>query len=286
MPSRISRIRELIHQAINAPIAMRRRFTAIMLQLERMEDKISRIEDGLEAAGMLSKESRLKQRNLNPENLSLEDSFDYIYLHRLWDTSAASPSSGTGSYGPWAERFVELAQTFIREHKIHSITDIGCGDFNVGSQLCPLVDRYNALDISREIIRVNSERFSALTQVTFRQANACADALPQADLAIIRQVLQHLSNAQVEMILQNIARTGFRFALIAEHLPLDDKLVKPNLDLNTQSNSIRLTVGSGLYLDQPPFSRPVKRIAQFEGEGGQLCVYLWDLSASGPVTKP
>jgi hypothetical protein len=222
----------------------------------------------------------LKQRYLDPEKLSLEESFEYIYLHGLWAGGGSSMLSGTGSYGFWAEKFVYLVKDFIRKHDIHTITDIGCGDFNIGCQICPLVEHYNALDISREIIRINTERFRELPNVTFRQANACADPLPRADLAIVRQVLQHLTNAQIEAILQNVAQTGFRFVLIAEHLPPDDKLVKPNLDLPAQSVGLRLNFGSGIYLDQPPFLRPVQRIALLEGEDGHLGIYLWDLSKS------
>lgn len=277
---RISRLRDLGRQVLNAPNAMRKRLIAFTIHLDRIEDKLSRIENGLEAAGILTKESRLKQRNLDPEKLSLEESFDYIYLHGLWAGGASSMLSGTGSYGSWAEKFVALVNDFIRKHDVHTITDVGCGDFNVGRQICPLVDHYNALDISREIIRINTERFRELSQVTFRQANACADPLLRADLAIIRQVLQHLTNAQIETILQNVAQTGFRFVLIAEHLPPDDKLVKPNIDLPAQGPGLRMNFGSGIYLDQPPFSRPVQRIALFEGEDGLLGIYLWDLSNS------
>jgi len=179
---------------------------------------------------------------------------------------------------------VDLVKEFIRKNQVDSVTDIGCGDFNVGRQICPLVDRYNALDVSREIIKHNTERFKDLTQVTFRQANACADPLPPADLAVIRQVLQHLTNAQVESILENVGRTGFRFVLIAEHQPTDDKLAKPNQDLPSQSNGIRAQFNSGIYPDQPPFSRPMQRIAQFEGDGGHLAIYLWDLSNRSTTT--
>jgi hypothetical protein len=274
-----ARIRDLSKQVVNGPNALKNRFDAIGRQLDRIDDRLARVEEGLEAAGMLTKESRLKIRNLEPENLAIEESFDYIYMHGGW-TDDPSKSSGSGSYGSWAENFVALAKDFIHKHDVHSITDIGCGDFNVGSQICSSVDLYQALDVSREIIRRDTERFRDLPQVTFRQANACVDPLPRADLAIIRQVLQHLTNAQIEDLLQNVARTGFRYVLIAEHSPLDDKLVKPNFDLKGQSNKIRLRFGSGVYLDQPPFSRPVRRIAQFKGEGGQLIVYIWVLSNS------
>jgi 2-polyprenyl-3-methyl-5-hydroxy-6-metoxy-1,4-benzoquinol methylase len=280
----ISRIRETIRVLLNAPNALRMRLQEIKAQLDRMEDKLSRIEDGLEAQGILKKETKLKQRNLNPEKLDLNHTFDYIYLHGLWNEDPNTPS-GTGSAGAWAVGWVALVKDFVAKHDVHSITDIGCGDFNVGSQICAAVEKYNALDVSTEIIRINKERYSSLGQVNFRQANACEDALPVADLATIRQVLQHLTNAQIEAILKNVAGAGFKYLLVAEHQPKDDKLVKPNLDMQSQSTKIRLGFGSGIYLDQPPFSRPVRQVAQFDGEGGQLTIYLWEFAKDAASQK-
>jgi hypothetical protein len=251
---------------------------ALKQQLERMEDKLCRLEDGLEAAGFLARDSLLKQRHLDFKNLTLEESFDYIYQHRIWGAEGTRPLSGWGSYGEWAAGFVRLAANVIKERGIRTVTDIGCGDFNIGSQLCGSVEKYHASDISSEIIRWNIDRFSALKNVVFQQANACVDPLPPADLLIIRQVLQHLTNAQIESVLQNVEKSGFRQVLIAEHVSTPEKTGKPNQDLRSQGCSTRLDFDSGVFIDQPPFSRPAKLLDSFSVPSmeGTLVVYLWE----------
>jgi hypothetical protein len=247
-----------------------------------MEDKLCRIEEGLEKAGLLSRESLLKVRHLDYQKLPVAEAFDYIYLHGYW--ALGTPMhSGSGSYGAWAEQFVRVAKDLIRRHHIRSITDIGCGDFNVGRQLCDSVEKYNALDISTRIIELDRARFAGLANVTFQQANACTDALPKADLVIVRQVLQHLTNAQIEQILANIERTGFSFAVIAEHWPHPGQMQKPNADLESHGGDIRLKYRSGVLIDRPPFSRPAQHVVSLPGDNGQLAIYFWNLRADAPV---
>ena len=54
-----------------------------------------------------------------------------------------------------------------------------------------------------------------------------ADYLPSGDCALLRQVLQHLSNAEVQNILRKI--TGFKYIILTEHLPNGDFI--PNKDV-------------------------------------------------------
>ena len=249
-----------------------RRLEAFQKQLDRMEDRIVRIEAGLEKTGVLAPETRANIRNLDPASFELSRSFDYIYKHGIW---GGSMCSGGGSYGEWAEKFVLSVKEFISSNSVRSITDIGCGDFNVGSQICPLVESYHAVDVSQEIITYNKNRFRDLPNVTFQQKNACEDALPPAELAIIRQVLQHLSNQQIADLLNNVARTGFKYALVAEHLPDKADFDRPNVDLASHSSKTRVEAGSGVCIDQPPFSRPAQVFREFSGTNGRLVVSVW-----------
>jgi hypothetical protein len=245
---------------------------------ERMDDQVRREKDGLEAAGFLARDSLLQPRPVDYKNLTLEQSFDYIYQNRIWGAEETRPLSGWGSYGEWAASFVRIAAHVIQAHGIRTVTDIGCGDFNIGSQLCGGVEKYQASDISSEIMRWNSERFSALKNVVFQQANACVDPLPPADLLIIRQVLQHLTNAQIESVLKNVEKTGFRHVLIAEHVSSPEKTSEINQDLPSQGPFTRLDFASGVFIDQPPFSRPAKLLDRFSVPSmeGVLFVYLWE----------
>ena len=191
-------------------------------------------------------------RNLS--NLSIEEAFDQIYERGTW-SGGDEQLSGGGSYGRVADEYVAFLSAFIKEHNVQSILDIGCGDFNIGARIAPQVARYHAIDVSARIIAINKKRFASLTNVDFRQVNACKEPLVNTDLVTVCQVLQHLTNAQIEMILKNIERTGPKFALITEHQSEETRDFRPNLDLPSHSSQTRVAIGSSVVLNAPPFSR-------------------------------
>jgi hypothetical protein len=78
--------------------------------------------------------------------------------------------------------------------------DLGCGDFNVGSQLRPYCSEYVACDIVQSLIERNKLKF-ADRGVEFRALDMASDPLPAGDVVFIRQVLQHMSNAQILALL-------------------------------------------------------------------------------------
>ena len=230
---------------------------------------------------------RIRKHLEKYKGLSIEDTFDEIYRSKVW-AGETDKLSGEGSYGEWAARYIELLLTFIKNNHIKSITDIGCGDFNIGKDACNFVEKYFATDVSREIIERNRIKFKKLKNVEFIHANACIDPIPQADLVTIRQVLQHLTNQQIESILENIEKSGAKFALVTEHMVRPDRMAAPNIDLPSQSAVIRTALRSGVLINEWPFSRSAKSIATFAvvtasrdwfSDDEILSVFLWDIGA-------
>jgi hypothetical protein len=90
-------------------------------------------------------------------------------------------------------------------------------------------------------------------------------------------VLQHLSNAQISRVLEQLS--AFRYVLVAEHHPA--RLFKPNLDKDTGADT-RIDFDSGVYLEHLPFSvKNVHVIATTPlppllREGEHLTIYLID----------
>ena len=78
--------------------------------------------------------------------------------------------------------------------------------------------------------------------------------LPKSDCAILRQVLQHLSNDEVAQIIKKLAQ--YKYVILTEHLPEGD--FAPNIDI-ISGQGIRLKKQSGLDLLKPPFSMHVKK---------------------------
>ena len=206
--------------------------------------------------------------------------FDKIYRDRVWGST--DQLSGGGSYGQWAAGYHLCVSEFIRREKVHSLLDIGCGDFSVGLAIAPLLRKYEAVDVSSLIINRNRELYGGLANVEFRVLDACTERLPRVDVVTIRQVFQHLTNAEIEMILSNVERSGARAAIIAEEVPR--RKCRPNIDLPHSSNFTRCDAKgkSGVFIDKPPFARKATKVLTVPGISGRDTVLVvWVLRLQG-----
>lgn len=194
--------------------------------------------------------------------LSPGDAFDRIYRHGFW--RQGNSLSGLGSEGKWANDYTSFVTDYIRKNGVHRIVDAGCGDFSVGSRFAGHCEQIIALDISTEIIQRNRVRFADMNNVDFRVSNLIEDPIPDCDLLLVRQVLQHLSNAQIESVLRNIEAKKLRHVLITEHSMKSGIRIEANIDLGSHSVQTRVTKGSGVDIGLPPFSRLRKVVAEFE----------------------
>ena len=129
------------------------------------------------------------------------------------------------------------------------ILDLGCGDFNVGSKLTSFSKHYIAADIVEELILHNSVKFRHLSNTNFIKLSITEDSFPEADVLILRQVLQHLSNSDIMTVLPKLAK--FKYVIITEAIPNGD--FEENKD-NFTGPDIRLSNKSGVVLDFPPFN--------------------------------
>lgn len=192
------------------------------------------------------------------KNLSREQIFTRIYAESGWAKSG-DPSqefySGCGSHDERIVRpYVHAVSSFLSSFpQKPSVVDLGCGDFFVGSQLRPLCGVYIACDIVRSLISFNREKFRSL-DVEFRALDLVRDELPQADILFLRQVLQHLSNDDIQRALPQIA-SKYKYAILTEHLPLAKNFLH-NLDKPTGPNT-RLSRESGVVLTSSPFDMKV-----------------------------
>jgi len=189
-----------------------------------------------------------------------EDVFTEIYTANTWGGEAGEFCSGGGTADPViVGRYVEtIGQEAARRGFAGGVfVDIGCGDFRVGLQLLPLCGRYIGIDIVKSMIEHNRRQFGGDPKVGFLHMNVIEETPPDGDVCFVRQVLQHLSNAQIAAILGKLDR--YRLVYITEHYPSDDPSIQPNLD-KVQGPGIRLYDNSGVYLTEPPFSLPERAL--------------------------
>jgi hypothetical protein len=191
-------------------------------------------------------------KNRQYNNMSVEEIFTKIYQDGVWGKSE-DPSrpfySGSGSDEIVA--YVRSVGDFLRSFQVKpSVVDLGCGDFNVGSQIRKFCDRYVACDVVPNLVAFNKARFKDLG-VEFKLLDLIENELPSGDVAFVRQVLQHLSNDQISTFVARASST-YNFLVVTEHLPSRAKF-KHNVDKFTGAGT-RMGHESGIVLTSPPFN--------------------------------
>jgi len=203
--------------------------------------------------------------------------FSAVYARKMWGGGAADYCSGHGSHlNDHVDPYVQSVSAFLDQFpRTVDVVDLGCGDFNVGRQIRSKAARYTACDVVPSLIARNKTVYADL-DVDFRVVDITEDELPQGDVVIIRQVLQHLSNAAIMKVVKKLGQ--FRYLVLTEFVPTGDFL--PNVDQLTGSYS-RLARGvpSGVVLTAPPFNmeaRSERLICETPEQKGSLKVIVYE----------
>ena len=173
-----------------------------------------------------------------------------VYEMKLWGGKEFEFYSGIGSHdsniiNPYLHNII----TFLSSHNNSLIVcDLGCGDFNIGKHLSKYTRKYIAVDIVEKLIDRNKALFIE-DNLEFHCLDITKDDLPKGDCIILRQVLQHLSNSEVQKIIKKL--TSYKYVILTEHIPL--KEFTPNKDIIT-GQGIRLKQNSGVNILSAPFN--------------------------------
>ncbi|AUC77303.1 class I SAM-dependent methyltransferase [Olleya sp. Bg11-27] len=191
-----------------------------------------------------------KEIKKNKKPWPTKDAMAQVYTNRLWGCNQSDFYSGEGSHDPEIVKpYIEVLIAFLTSFKKPLVVcDLGCGDFNIGKQLVQHAKKYEAVDIVAALITYNEKEFVADNLQFYCLDIAVAD-LPAGDCIILRQVLQHLSNAEVASVVQKLAH--YKYVVITEHVPNGDFI--PNMDI-VSGQGIRLKKQSGVNVLAPPFN--------------------------------
>lgn len=195
----------------------------------------------------------MKKDKTSKQPWPTKDAMIQIYEKNLWG-GKVDFYSGEGSHDPkivepYLISVISILNSF--ENPI-SVCDLGCGDFNVGQQLAKHTKNYTAVDIVPSLIEFNRRKFKNIN-VKFECLDIAKDELPEADCAILRQVLQHLSNTEINSILDKLYQ--YKYLILTEHLPHGS--FTPNKDI-ISGQGIRLKKNSGVNISEKPFSFKIK----------------------------
>ena len=179
--------------------------------------------------------------------------FTDIYARKIW-----GDGSGGGS-GEQAQPYCDFVSRYMVTHGTKAVLDIGCGDLLVAKNI-QMCETYFGIDAAPnpngEQNRVRLRYRGAGTpgvpepEVGVAEYNfdVLTDELPgQADLVLCKEVLQHLSNEQVQTLLDRTA-----------HYPR--RLFTNNCDPEHMNEDIETGGFRPVDLSKPPFNQPCKTV--------------------------
>jgi hypothetical protein len=128
---------------------------------------------------------------------------------------------------------------------------MGCGDWQFSQAVNWGEAHYRGYDIVESVITANKEKY-ADEGIEFFLYSGEPTELPSADLLIMKDVLQHLSNKRVTEILSHAPR--FKYVLITNSIHPDG-----------ETQNVDIPDGSWRYLDvrHPPFNVAADEVFYF-----------------------
>ena len=202
----------------------------------------------------------LKIKNLYITNqfkkLTTEETFKKIYEEKIWEYGDRQKyCSGGGSHNlKIIIPYINIISDFLNTKNKPIVIDAGCGDFNLGKNFVKFCRKYFAIDIYDKLIEYNRKKFK-LNNLEFLTKDITKDKLPDGDILIVRQVLQHLSNKEIINFLKNI-KNKYNYFIVVEHLPKGN--FKSNIDMIHQGGT-RTIYNSGVVLHHHPFNLTYKK---------------------------
>lgn len=137
-------------------------------------------------------------------------SFTRIYNIHEWGTQAGS---GPGSTPEFTAGYREFLGRFMAERKVKTVVDFGCGDWTFSKLINWGGVDYTGFDVVEDVIEANKKKFGRLREgekgsIIFKATNFLKEEIPSADLAIIKDVLQHLPTHEVVDFLIKLKNSG------------------------------------------------------------------------------
>ena len=152
---------------------------------------------------------------LYPAGGEVQDIFAFIYDRSVW-----GGGSGAGSNLQVTVPYIGYLRYLMEHHDVRTIVDLGCGDWRFARHLDFTGREYIGYDVVPSVVEANRVAYGA-PNIRFEHADAAqVDSLPEADLIVCKDVLQHLSNRNVLRVLEKCARA--RLALFTnDYHPLN-----------------------------------------------------------------
>ena len=125
---------------------------------------------------------------------------------RAYATGQWHHGSGSGSSPANTARYRRFLATYMRDHQVRSVLDIGCGDWQSTRLINWAGIEYTGIDLVPEVILRNHFRYGHQRNLVF----ACGDALTvprllDTDLIIVKDLLQHWPDTAISQLEERLA---------------------------------------------------------------------------------
>jgi len=149
------------------------------------------------------------------DSKNLKSTFELIYDRSVW-----GGGSGTGSNLQYTLIYAAYAQHLIDRADVRTIVDLGCGDWRFSKYLDLKGRDYLGVDIVPSVIDANTAAYGS-AHIRFQAADITTFEIPPCDLLLCKDVLQHLSNANVQAILGRARIAGIA-AITNDYYPVNE----------------------------------------------------------------
>lgn len=178
--------------------------------------------------------------------MSNKDIFDNIYENNLW-----GGDSGTGSIPDYASKYIDLVSSFIIGYNIKTVLDLGSGDTRIlRAVISPTqLESYTCIEVSSLAISRYYQDTKDITRKV-KNFNVINDDIitceyPKVDLILIKDVLQHLNNESVSIVMEKILKSC-KYAIITNDILPSNK----NVDIkNGEHRGLNLKIDPFNYTD-------------------------------------
>jgi SAM-dependent methyltransferase len=172
-----------------------------------------------------------------------EKVFTGIYQNGVWGRdSQGNGISGPGSALQNTEEYRNFLQSFLKEHNIRSVIDVGCGRWEFSRSIDWSGIQYTGYDVVKSVVEGDEAQFGTRT-TRFLHGDALLIDLPEADLLLCKDVLHHLPNKDIALFIKQFPK--FSYCLITNDV---DPLTHTSTNPDIQCGGFR-----GLDLAKPPF---------------------------------
>jgi hypothetical protein len=163
------------------------------------------------------------KRDIMQEGDKIQNSFEKIYRDRLWGNSGEG--SGHGSEPAHTITTRLIMEMVIYKYHISSLLDAPCGAIKWTRVLLAKIFstipcfKYYGVDVVRPVIQNLTEEFKLFENLEFSTLDISNlnITLPQADLILSRDALQHLPYENIVNVIENYAKSHSKYLIVGSY---------------------------------------------------------------------